>query len=302
MTKPPVDVRKLFQATAATMQAAFQLSGASARADHQGIPREVEIRAFLRNRLPRKFGVAHGHLIHADRTSREFDVIIYDALNCPTWAVDSTDDPRLLVPVEAVVGIIEVKSTLTRGVLKSACQKLSELDEFLEAAGTDSSSRPFRFVFAYSLDTTDNFNGWGSPEIYLTRYAAEVACQPDAVFVLDSRISLLTSVHSVAKAYALHWGVSRDEVWTSSNIEPQLEDERRDFYQDQYGYTLDYFAAPATSGLLLLAFFTLVLEAAERYVPLASSYTDRFYTWGGGGMVSLCGDPDPDLPSALVQF
>lgn len=287
--------------TAATMLAAFEPSGASARPDHKGIPREVEIRAFLRDRLPRKFGVAHGHLIHADRTSPEFDVIVYDALNCPTWAVDPSDDPRLLVPVEAVVGVIEVKSTLTCRALKRACGKLGELDDYLGATGADSSPRPFRFVFAYRLETADPFNGWGSPSVYLSRYAGQVACQPDAVFVLDTHFLLLTSKHSVTKAYALHWGVCPDEVWASSNIEPQLEDERHDFYRDQYGHTLDYCVAPATSGLLLLAFFTFVLEAAERYAPHAVSYTDRFYTWGGGGMVSLRAGPDPDLPTVFLE-
>ncbi len=66
------------------MWAAFQLSDASARPDHQDLPREADVRALLRDRLPRKFGVARGHVIQADRASLEFDVIVYDALNCPT--------------------------------------------------------------------------------------------------------------------------------------------------------------------------------------------------------------------------
>ena len=57
--------------------------------------------------------------------------------------------------------------------------------------------------------------------------------------------------------------------------------------------------AAATSGLLL-AFFTFVLEAAKHYVPRAVNYTDRFYTWGGGGMVSLRAGPDPDVPRVVL--
>ncbi|MCX4146898.1 MULTISPECIES: DUF6602 domain-containing protein [Paraburkholderia] len=302
MPKPPVDVRKLLQATASTMWAAFQLSDASARPDHKGLPREADVRAFLRDRLPRKFGVARGHVIQADRASLEFDVIVYDALNCPTWAMDSSGDPRLLVPIEAVVGVIEVKSKLTTDKLRLACAKLAEFDEHLQAAEIQLPHRAFRAVFAYSLGGGDTFNDWRSPDIFLTRYAAEVACQPDALFVLDSHFSLLISSQSVGKAYALHWGVSVDEVWAGDNREPELEQERRDFYQDQPEYTLDYFVSPATNGLLL-AFFTFVLEEAERYTPRAVSYADRFYTWGGpglGGLVTWI-EPGADLAKDLLK-
>jgi len=57
--------------------------------------------------------------------------------------------------------------------------------------------------------------------------------------------------------------------------------------------------ATATGGLLL-AFFTFVLESAEHYVPRAVNYTDRFYAWGGGGMVSLRAGPDPGVPRAVL--
>jgi hypothetical protein len=301
---PPVDVRKLLQATAAAMWARFQMSDASARPDHRGLPREIEVRAFLRDRLPRKFGVARGHVIQADRASLEFDVIVFDALNCPTWAMDTTDDPRLLVPIEAVVGVIEVKSTLNARSLKEACKKLGELDDYLHAADIRSPRRPFRFVFAYSLDEEDTFHDWQSPEIYLSRYAQEVDCQPDALFLLDSHFSLLTSSQSLDKAYALHWGVSVDEVSAAANREAELEQERRDFYQDQPEYALDYFDAPATNGLLLLAFFTFVLEEAERYSFSTISYVDRFYTWGGpelGGLITFRTPDAPDLQLAVSE-
>jgi hypothetical protein len=57
----------LLEAIAATTWAKFKLSGASARPDDKDIPREAEVRSFLCERLPRRFGVAHGHVIHTDR-------------------------------------------------------------------------------------------------------------------------------------------------------------------------------------------------------------------------------------------
>ena len=134
------------------------------------------------------------------------------------------------MPIEAVVGVIEVKSTLATDMLRCACSKLAEFDEHLQAAVIQLPHRAFRAVFAHSLDGGDSFNDWHSPDIFLTRYAAEVACQPDALFVLNSHFPLLTSSQSVGKVYALHWGVSVDEVWAGDNPEPELEQERLDFY------------------------------------------------------------------------
>jgi hypothetical protein len=91
-------------------------------------------------------------------------------------------------------------------MLRRACSKLAEFDEHLQAAVIQLPHRAFRAVFAYSLDGGDSFNDWHSPDIFLTRYAAEVACQPDALFVVNSHFPLLTSSQSVGKVYALHWG------------------------------------------------------------------------------------------------
>lgn len=57
MAQPPVDVRQLLEATAATTWAKFRLSGASARPDHKGVPRETVVQSFLLERLPCRFRV-----------------------------------------------------------------------------------------------------------------------------------------------------------------------------------------------------------------------------------------------------
>jgi hypothetical protein len=113
LSLPSTDVRQLLSATTASLWATFQESAASARPDHKGHPREARLRQFLRERLPPKWGVSRGHVFYAeDATTPEFDVIVYDALNCPAWTLDSNEDPRRLVPLDAVIGVIEVKSTL----------------------------------------------------------------------------------------------------------------------------------------------------------------------------------------------
>lgn len=150
MTKSPVDVRQLLTATATNLLATFQESAASARPDHKGNPREAHVRRFLREKLPPKWGVTRGHIFIGDTTSAEFDVLIYDALNCPSWTLDAGEDSRRLIPLQAVIGVVEVKSTLNDVTLSEAVDKLAEFDAMIvqvESKGSFS-FKQFRYVFA----------------------------------------------------------------------------------------------------------------------------------------------------------
>lgn len=299
MGMPPVDLRVLLNATAASLWASFAESAASARPDHKGGPREARVRQFLRDRLPSKWGVTRGHMFFANgATSSEFDVIIYDALNCPKWLLDVGEDPRSLVPLEAVIGIIEVKSTLNQRTLDAAINKVGEFDRIQKEANCDGKNRPFRFVFAYTIDVDDGFGGWTTPSLYMTSYAGNGLHQPDGVFILDSHLSILAATQSVERAFALHWGIPASEVW-DSNVGVQQEYERRDINDDP-SHCLDYFWTPAKDGFLLLAFLTFVLEGGEAFQAPEISYADRFCTWGGprlGELVEYHGKADPDLPT-----
>jgi hypothetical protein len=298
MKKSAVDVRILLTAAADSMWAAFKESAASSRPDHQGGPREQRVRQFLKERLPPKWGVTRGHVFCAgDHTSQEFDVIIYDALNCPSWTLEGSDDPRRLVPLEAVIGVIEVKSTLDDGTLMAAVDKIYEFDSLVEKGDLDSSYRPFRYVFSYRLDQSANFEGWNRPNRRLTRYAG-VRAQPDGVFVLDTEFSVLTVKNTIALSFALHRGETVGEV-LSNSWDVQNEEIRRDIELDP-SYCNDYFVTQASDGLLLLAFLTFVLERASSYRVLEIDYADIFCRWGGptlGGLLRFYEPRDPDVPS-----
>ncbi|MDQ7982454.1 hypothetical protein QYH69_35165 [Paraburkholderia sp. SARCC-3016] len=297
MAQSSVDVRQLLSATAASLWATFQESAASARHDHKGHPREARLRQFLRERLPPKWGVSRGHVFYAeDATTPEFDVIVYDALNCPAWTLDSHEDPRRLVPLDAVIGVIEVKSTLDRRSLASAIAKARALDDALAhdaALNGPGHYQPFRHVFAYRLDRTCDFDGWLSPARSLTRYAG-ARCQPDGIFVLDSHFSVLEASHGYAHAFALHRGQTPDEVARTSSVLEQ-EDERR-LVQEGDAWGHDYFTTDAIDGLLLLAFLTYVIQRASHYRPAGINYADMFCRRGGpklGGIMDFYGPPDP---------
>lgn len=288
MTKSAVDIRTLLAAAADSMWATFKASAASSRPDHKGGPREQQVRQFLKERLPPKWGVTRGHVFFSgDTTSQEFDVIVYDALNCPSWTLDGSDDPRRLIPLEAVIGVIEVKSTLDDHTLRAAIDKISEFDSIVEDGGIDSSYRPFRYLFAYRLDYDADFDGWGRPNLMLTSYAG-TRTQPDGVFVLDSEFSILTARHDIARSFALHRGETVDEVLTKS-WDVQDEEIRRNIELDP-SYCHDYFTTRANDGLLLLSFLTFVLEWASSYRVLEIDYADIFCRWGGpalGGLLSF---------------
>ncbi|MDT8843045.1 hypothetical protein ParKJ_37025 [Paraburkholderia fungorum] len=288
--------------TAASLWATFQESAASARPDHKGDPREARVRQFLRERLPSKWGVTRGHVFDGDTTSLEFDVLVHDAHNCPGWTLDSTGDPRRLVPLQAVVGVMEVKSTLDDGTLAAAVDKLAQFDALVAEADCEGlfPFRPFRHVFAYRLDLDADFDGWGSPAYRLTRYAG-TRCQPDGVFVLNDHFAVLDRGNGIARSFALHRGLSVGEVHNES-WDIQNEEIKR-FIETDPSHCNDYFATAATDGLLLLAFLTFVLEGTTGYTPQDVDYADAFCRWGGpqlGGLLDFRGPPDPGFPPVLV--
>ncbi|MCW3610652.1 DUF6602 domain-containing protein [Burkholderia cenocepacia] len=303
MAQTPVDVRQLLTATAASLWATFLDSAAHARPDHKGGPREARVRQFLRERLPTKWGVTHGHVFRGDVTSPEFDVLVYDALNCPGWTLDAGDDPRRLVPLDAVIGVIEVKSTLDYRTLAAAVDKLAQLDAALAAEAAQNGPAeyaPFRHVFAYRLDPDDDFDGWRRPGYALTRYAG-AHTQPDGIFVLDSHFSVRVNGHGIAHAFGLHRGQTPEEIWNST-YDLQNESIQRDLQLDP-SYCNDYFTTEAKDGLLLLAFLTYVIQRASRYEPAGVDYADEFCRWGGpalGGLLNFRSPPDPDCAALTV--
>lgn len=280
-----------------SLQATFLESDASRRPDHKGEPREGRVRQFLRDRLPAKWGVTRGHVFNGDATSLEFDVLIYDALNCPSWTLDTTDDPRRLIPLPAVIGIVEVKSTLDDETLAGAIDKIGQFDALLEQFESESpaSCTPFRHIFAYRIDPHADFDGWGSPSRRLTRYAG-AGCQPDGVFVLDDSFTVHSRGNGIARSFALHRGLTVEEA---RNVDWDVHDEEiRRSIEDDPSYCNDYFVTEASDGLLLLAFLTFVLEGAARYVPPDVDYADAFCRWGGpqlGGMLNFR-RTDPEFP------
>ncbi len=97
-----------------------------------GTYRESIIKEFLSPFLPTRLAVGSGFVITSkNRISTQCDIIIYDKEHTP---VIENSEQRFF-PVECVVGIIEVKSKLTKSTLKDALIKLSDIKELRNDIG-----------------------------------------------------------------------------------------------------------------------------------------------------------------------
>jgi len=81
---------------------------------------EQEVRQLFRNLLPHRFHVTHGYIISAQNPLKEplvspqVDVIIVDTLVPHSIFIIDEHNGMEVVPIEAVVGVFEVKRTLNR--------------------------------------------------------------------------------------------------------------------------------------------------------------------------------------------
>ncbi len=97
-----------------------------------GMYREKIIRDFLTPFLPTRLAIGSGFVITAaNRISTQCDIIIYDKDHTP---VIENGEQRFF-PVECVVGVIEVKSKLTKSKLKESLIKLTAIKELKNDIG-----------------------------------------------------------------------------------------------------------------------------------------------------------------------
>jgi hypothetical protein len=78
----------------------------------KGEAAEEAVREFLQRHLPSSVGITKGQIIDSrGRFSKQLDVIIFDASRTPILFT-SEEDGHQLVPVEGVIAVVEVKTTL----------------------------------------------------------------------------------------------------------------------------------------------------------------------------------------------
>lgn len=107
-----LDFPSFLEATGREFDARIQRAGFYQHPTGTGDAREDIVRQYLQDVLHRRFSIDRGKIFDsAGRLSREFDIIVAEAADV---APAMTLAGRRIVPVEAVCGVIEVKSGLDR--------------------------------------------------------------------------------------------------------------------------------------------------------------------------------------------
>lgn len=108
-----------------------------------GTYRECLLQALLRKSLPERYHVATG-FIHG--CSRQLDILIYDRIDYAPWF---REGDLVVVPVESVRAVIEVKTDLTAAAILQSLSLLNEVAYF------DDLNPPFfKGVFAFESSIT----------------------------------------------------------------------------------------------------------------------------------------------------
>jgi hypothetical protein len=158
-------VRRFFSYRAAQLQGLVDaVRDISQHSLTKGVEAERALADLLLSLLPSRFSAGKGFLIDTGgRQSPEFDLIILDSLNTARLFDFRVFD---LIPIEAALACVEVKTTLTKQGLDKAFdgfQKIQKMEFFKErlmsskGAGlvVSETSRPELILFAYEAEISD---------------------------------------------------------------------------------------------------------------------------------------------------
>lgn len=123
----------------------------------RGQLREILAAGLLRPLLPPGFGLATGEVVSAyNDHSPQVDIIVYDQAKVPPLLVDEAVG---LVPIEAAIATIEVKSVLTATELRSSHESAKRIQALPFAPAVDGSTQiplsPLTALFAFGSDLTE---------------------------------------------------------------------------------------------------------------------------------------------------
>ena len=111
--------------------------------------KESVLRSALSKSVPESVRVGRGFIISGAGVSSQIDVLIYRS-DSPLYFKDGD---LVFAPPEAILGIIEVKTRLTKSTLKQAVTKLGDIREHLYRS---LHSRPLVALFSYEEELPKN--------------------------------------------------------------------------------------------------------------------------------------------------
>jgi len=204
MTKPYTTFEKLLITAEARLWADFQAASEYAQTGDIGDGREATLVKFLQEHLPGRYCVTSGEAIDSrGNQSGQIDIMVYDS---STTRPLLDDGKNVLLPAEALLATIEVKTKLTAVEIKKSIlgiKKIRELKPWDSYWGIsrkinekmDSFPRIFSTIFAYDTDMSKK--SWDSREMDRVRIISSENNLPveyiDRVTVLDRGIFLPAS-------------------------------------------------------------------------------------------------------------
>ena len=153
---------------------------------------EDAVRRTLRAFLPRRYGVASEYIVSSrPARSRDIDIILYDALAAPVFGSGS-DGRGVIIPVETVLGIVEVKSTFTSKELADASKQSRVMKRLVPGVRRKNpETAPFSCAIFYRLGNLKAKRQIDSKKRLLQERLLQITALPrnerlDAVLVLDA--------------------------------------------------------------------------------------------------------------------
>ncbi len=114
----PPTRQTIFQMAARKLRQEFEELRAIPHAGAKGGEAERLLRRFLNDHLPKRFAAGAGFIIdQRDQVSRQSDVVVYDAMNCPVYRAS---EDAAIFPSDNVAAVVEVKSRLDKDRLEEA--------------------------------------------------------------------------------------------------------------------------------------------------------------------------------------
>jgi hypothetical protein len=148
--------QEIFAMAAKQLRQDFEALTALHHGGLKGGEAEKLVIQFLRDHIPKRFDVTSGLILDQnDRVSRQTDVIVYDALNCPAYR---TSETAAVIPSDNVAATVEVKSVLDKDQMHDAFAKASAVKVLAKTKPPDipmpMMCQTICFVFAFESRLT----------------------------------------------------------------------------------------------------------------------------------------------------
>jgi hypothetical protein len=160
MTESPF--REILHRAQEELWLAFERTRSVVNTGLKGAGREGALDEFLQEQLPTRFGVARGEAFDVKKhRSAQLDIVVYDQMGVKPLKIDGAN---VLLPAEALLAVVEVKSVLTKAEVEKAlvgAGKISQLrpydGEFTvgRTGGVDASDKKPRCLFTIFAFTSD---------------------------------------------------------------------------------------------------------------------------------------------------